>query len=450
MKHEDAARTETEAACRQLVQDILTEAERQGADQAEVSASIDSGLQVSVRKGELENLEFNRDRGFGITLYLGKRKGSASTTDDGADAIRDTVAAALRIARYTQEDPCNGLADPDLSPAEAVELDLYHPWEVSADDATALAIECETAGLEVDPRLTNSDGAQVSTNRTTRVYGNSNGFIGAYSGTRQGISCVLIGEDDNGMQRDYWYTVARDADDLEEPGDVGREAGRRTVARLSPRKAPTGTFPVLFSAQVASGFIGHLIGAISGGALYRKASFLLDSMGKSVLPSWLSLVERPYLRKAMASAYFDGDGVATREKSFVDQGVVASYVLSTYSARKLGLTTTGNAGGIYNLDVDGTQTPFDSMVSGISRGLYITELMGQGVNGVTGDYSRGAAGFWIEQGEIAYPVAEVTVAGNLKDMYRSIAAIGDDVEMRSNIRSPSILVENVMLAGDGA
>ena len=436
---------QSEARLSQLVEDILAEAKRQGADAAEVSASVDQGLSVSVRKGELENLEFNEDHGFAITLYVGQRKGSASTTDAGA--IVDTVAAARRIATYTQDDECNGLAPAELMPESLADLDLYHPWEISPEEATELAIECEQAGLQTDARLVNSDGAQVNTQRATRVYGNSHGFVGAYSGTRQGMSCVLIGEDDEGMQRDYWYTVARNADHLESATEVGVQAAERTLARLSPQSAPTGTYPVIFSPQMASGFFGHLIGAISGGALYRKASFLLDSLGQQVLPEEISLIERPHITAALGSANFDGDGVATQEKSFVDGGHIASYVLSNYSARKLGLAPTGNAGGVFNLDVVGPQKAPADIVGSINSGLLVTELMGQGVNGVTGDYSRGAAGFWIENGAISHPVSEVTIAGNLRDMYRNITAIGDDVDYRNNIRAPSVLVEQVTVAG---
>ncbi|XOV84278.1 MAG: metalloprotease PmbA [bacterium] len=430
-----------------LVQDILAEARQQGADQAEVSVSVDSGLSVSVRKGELENVEFNQDRGFGITLYYGQRKGSASTTDSSHRAIADTVAAARNIASHTEDDPCNGLAEAELSPTELQDLDLFHPWEVTPQQAAELAIECEAAGLAVDARLTNSDGAQVNTQQSLRLYGNSHGFIGAYSGTRHGLSCVVIGEDENGMQRDYWYTVARNASELDAAETVGRLAGERTVARLSPRNAPTGSYPVMFAPNMASGLFGHLIGAISGGALYRRASFLLDSMGQQVLPQWLSLTERPHLRNSLGSANFDGDGVATRSKSFVTDGMVSSYVLSCYSARKLKLATTGNAGGVYNLDVDGPQTPLPDLFKQMGTGLLVTELMGQGINGVTGDYSRGAAGFWVENGEIAYPVAEVTVAGNLKDIYLAIVGIGDDVDYRGNVRAPSVLVGSMTLAG---
>lgn len=434
----------------QLVADILAEARKQGADQSEVSVSVDQGLGVSVRKGELEQVEFNQDKGFGITLYFGQRKGSASTTDSRPGAIAETVAAAKNIARFTEEDDCAGLAPAELMPQTLEELDLFHPWDVDPDAAQELALNCEAAGLAHDNKISNSDGAQVTSQQSLRVYGNSHGFVGAYAGTRQGLSCVLIAEDDNGMQRDYWYTVSRRPQDLEPADTVGLRAAERTVARLSPQKAPTGTYPVLFSPPLASGLFGHLIGAISGGALYRKASFLLDSLGSVVLPDWLSLVERPHLHCALGSANFDSDGVATAEKAFVDKGAVASYVLSNYSARKLSLQTTGNAGGVFNLDVVSerpglTQT---QLLSELDTGLWVTELMGQGVNGVTGDYSRGAAGFWVEQGQVQYPVAEVTVAGNLKDMYQQISALGDDIDFRNNIRAPSVLIDALTLAGE--
>ncbi len=438
---------EQESSLKELTADILAEAKRQGADQAEVSVSVDAGLSVQVRKGELEQVEFNQDRGFGITVYFGKRKGSASTTDSSARAIEDTVAAAKNIASHTEEDPCNGLADADLMPADLEDLDLFHPWDIEPQAAADIARACEAEGLSADERLTNSDGAQVNTQQALRLYGNSHGFIGAYSGTRHGLSCVLIGEDDAGMQRDFWYEVNRDAQTLPSPESVGQRAAERTVARLSPRSAPTGTYPVLFEPPMAGGLISHLLNAISGGSLYRKASFLLDSMGKQVLPEWLSLTERPQLKKSLGSANFDGDGVATREKSFVNAGVVENYILSAYSARKLDMTTTGNAGGVHNLDLDGPQMPRADMLKQIDRGLLVSELMGQGVNGVTGDYSRGAAGYWIENGEIVYPVAEVTVAGNLKDIYQRIVAIGDDVDLRGNVRAPSLLIEAMTVAG---
>ena len=438
---------EQETELKHLVADILGEAKRQGADQAEVSVSVDAGLSVSVRKGELEQVEFNQDKGFGITLYYGLRKGSASTTDSSKKAIAETVAAAKNIAKFTEEDPASGIPPANLMPAELRDLDLFHIWDTDAQQATVLAQSCEAAGLAAQDKLSNSDGAQVNTQQSMRVYGNSHDFIGSYSGTRHGLSCVLIAEDDNGMQRDYWYSVARDAANLEDAASVGIKAAERTVERLSPRKAPTGSYPIVFSANLAAGFFGHLIGAISGGALYRKSSFLLDSIGQQVLPDWLTLIERPHLNGALGSANFDGDGVATSAKAFIDKGVVASYVLSHYSATKLGLQTTGNAGGVYNLDIDGPGIEFDDLLKEMGTGLYVTELMGQGVNGVTGDYSRGAAGFWVENGIISYPVAEVTIAGNLKDMYANLVAIGNDIDYRSNIRAPSVLLADLTIAG---
>ena len=431
-----------------LVEQIIEEAKSQGADQCEVSVSSDTGLAVSVRKGELEQIEYNQDKGFGITVYVGQRKGSASTTDSSIKAIKETVAAAKNIARFTEEDDCSGLAPAQLMPTQKLDLDLYHPWSVTAEEATEHALLCEQTALAHDERLTNSDGAQVTAQQSVRVYGNSHGFVGAYAGTRQGLSCVVIGQDEQGMQRDYWYTVARKAQDLEAAAAVGEKAAQRTIARLSPKKGPTGTYPVLYSAQVASGLFGHLIGAISGGALYRKASFLVDSLGTQVMPAWLSLIERPHLTGALGSAYFDSDGVATSEKAFIDQGCVANYVLAHYSAQKLGMQSTGNSGGVYNLDVEGPAVAFEQLLKDLGTGLYVTELMGQGINGVTGDYSRGAAGFWVENGEIAYPVAELTIAGNLKDMYQNIVALGDDKDYRNNVRAPSVLISEMTLAGE--
>jgi len=431
-----------------LVDNILSEAKRQGADQAEVSASMERGLGVSVRKGELENLEFNQDRGFGITLYVGKRKGSASTTDSSPDAIRETVAAAKGIASHTEEDPFSGLAEASLMPTQSVDLDLYHPWDIEPEQATAMAVECEAAGLSVDKKLTNSDGAQISSQQALRVYGNSHGFIGAYPSTRHSMSCVLIGEDNDGMQRDYWYSLSRRWQELESAVDIGVKAAERTVQRLSPQKAPTGKYPVVLAPNLAAGLIGHLNGAISGGSQYRKASFLLDALGQQVLPSWLSLREESQMSGGLASAYFDGDGVATRNNVFVESGNLSNYILSSYSARKLGLATTGNAGGVHNLHLDAPMQPLSALLAQMGNGFFITELMGQGVNGVTGDYSRGASGYWVENGEIAYPVAEFTLAGNLKDMLLNIVALADDIDVRSSILAPSMLLESMTVAGE--
>jgi PmbA protein len=439
---------DSEDRLKNLVDEILREASRQGASGAEVSASEDVGLSVSVRKGELETVEFNHDRGFGITVYFGHRKGSASTSDSSAEAIAETVGAAVNIARFTQEDPCAGLPEAARLATVLPELHLRHDWAVDPERAEALARECEAAGMGADPRISNSEGAQVSTQLSCRVFGNSLGFLGSYTGTRHSVSCVLIAEDGNGMQRDYWYTVNRDPDRLESAESVGREAARRTLARLSPRKVKTGRFPVLFSAQMSGGLAGHLLGAISGGALYRHASFLPDSLGTRVAAEHLELREFPHLPGELGSAGFDAEGVATTEKSFIRGGVVESYILSSYSGRKLGMPTTGNAGGVFNLTLTGRTVPAANLLRELGTGLLVTDLMGQGVNSVTGDYSRGAAGFWVENGAISFPVDEVTIAGNLKDMYRHVACVGDDVDTRGNIRAPSMLIEAMTVAGD--
>jgi PmbA protein len=439
---------QNEQELKSLVAEILAEAERQGASAAEVSVSADTGLSVSVRKGSLETIEFNQDRGFGITVYFGARKGSASTSDSSRDAIRETVRAAANIARFTQEDPCNGLADAELMPTSLPGLDLFHPWDMDPAGAEQLALACENAAFEHDGRVVNSEGAQVSSQQSCRVYGNSHGFIGSTLGTRHGVSCVVIAEDGKGMQRDYWYTVARDPSALEAAASVGARAASRAVARLSPRRVQTGRLPVLFAPEVASGLVGHLLGALSGGAQYRKASFLLDALGHQVAADHLSLVEEPLLPGRIGSAAFDGDGVATWSKPFVSAGTAEHYILSSYSARRLGMHTTGNAGGVFNLSVRGNTRSVPELMAAMGRGLLVTELMGQGVNSVTGDYSRGAAGFWIENGEVAYPVDEITIAGNLKDMYRNLELIGDDVDERGNIRTPSLLVGAMTIAGE--
>ncbi len=439
---------ESALTLKNLVADILAEAVNQGASAAEVSASEDVGLSVTVRKGELETVEFNQDRGFGITVYFDQRKGSASTSDSSRSAIAQTVRAAANIARYTQADSCNGLAEPELMPETLVDLDLYHPWKTDAQAAEALALTCEAAGLNHDSRIVNSDGAQVSTQQSSRVYGNSHGFIGHYLGTRHGMSCMFIAEDKDGMQRDHWYTTARDPSLLESPEAVGEEAGRRSVARLSPRKVPTGNFPVIFCPQMSAGLVGHFLAAVSGGSLYRKASFLLDSLGSSVMSDHLSLIEEPHLPKQIGSAVFDSDGVATWDKTFVTDGIVANYVLSSYSARRLGMETTGNAGGVFNVILKGNEKTFAELLLTMGEGLYVTELMGQGVNGVTGDYSRGASGFWVENGELAYPVDGLTIASNLKDMLQDIQWLGDDRDSRGNIRTPSVLLGTMTVASN--
>jgi len=440
----DAARARLEA----LAEDALARARKGGASAAEVGASLAGGLSVTVRKGEVETLEHQRDRGFSVTVYFGQRKGSASTSDLAPRAIEETVDKACTIARYTAEDACAGLPDPDCMAADPPDLDLDHPWDLEPDQAVALARDCEAAGLQADERITNTEGGSLSSHRGLRVYANTHGFSGGYASTSHSVSCALIAGKGDHMQRDYWYTLSRCADALESPEAVGRRAAERTLRRLGARKLSTRSVPVIFVAELARGFLGHLVGAVKGGAQYRKASFLLDAAGTQVLPVWMSLEERPHIMRGMGSAPFDAEGVATHDRMLVEAGVLQGYVLSSYSARRLGLRTTGNAGGIHNLRVLGDGRDFAALLQQMGRGLVVTELMGQGVNGVTGDYSRGASGFWVEGGEIAHPVHEVTIAGNLKDLYLDIQAIGSDVDTRGVIQSGSLLIGRMTVAGD--
>jgi len=430
-----------------LVELALEEARTLGASQAEAAISMDVGLSVSVRMGEVETIEYQRDRGMAVTVYFGTRKGSASTADLGAAGLRETVAKACSIARYTAEDSCAGLADPDTLARSFPDLDLAHPWDVTPERACELALECEAAAMKVDPRITNSEGAALSTHRGLRAYGNSHGFLGAYPGTVHSLSCAVIGAEGEDMERDYWYTTARDWRELESAADVGRRSGERAVQRLGARQLGTMRVPVLFAPEVARGLVSHFVGAVRGGSQYRRSSFLLGAAGQGVFPDWFGISERPHLPKALGSAPFDHEGVATSDRELVAGGVLLGYVLSTYSARKLGLRTTGNAGGTHNLIVPGRGRDLEGMLALMDRGLLVTELMGQGVNGVTGDYSRGAAGFWVEGGRIVHPVHEVTVAGNLRDVYRAIVDVGSDVDMRGGIRCGSILVEQMTVAG---
>ncbi len=438
-----------QARLRQLVEEILDEAKRQGASAAEVGVSLDAGLSTSVRLGEVDTVQFHRDQGFGITVYFGQRKGSASTTDSGHQAVVDTVRAACEIARYTSEDPCAGLADPALLASAVPDLDLFHPWAVTPEEAIEQARLCEEAGRSYSDRIINSEGATLSSSQGCRVYGNSNGFIGSYVSSRHGASCVLIGQDGEDMQRDYWYTQARCADELEAMADVGRKAAERTLARLNPRRLATERMPVLFSAEVAGGLLAHFMNAISGSSLYRQASFLLDQLGQPVFPEWVHIHERPQLKRGLGSVAFDQDGLATFDKDFITDGVLASYILSSYSGRKLGMPSTANAGGVHNLRIDANAGDLDALLAQMDRGLLVTELMGQGVNIVTGDYSRGAAGFWVEHGRIQYPVAELTIAGNLRDIFRQLVAVGADTDTRGNVWTGSWLVDGMMVAGEG-
>ena len=431
---------------RTQVTELLDEARRQGADAAEVGVSEDSGLSVTARMGTVETVEFNRDRGFGVTVYFGHRRGTASTSDCTPGAMRDTVRAACKIARFTAEDPFSGLADAALMARDLPDLQLYHPWGLSAEEAGEMAVACEARALAVTG-ISNSEGATVGTHEARRVYGNSHGFLGAYRSTRHQASCSVVAGTGAGMERDYWYSMARDALKLDPLEDIGRIAAERALARLNPRSTPTGRLPVLFSAEMAPGLLSHLLGAISGGALYRRASFLLDSLGQQLFPAWVTIDERPLLPGALGSGAFDDDGVATRAKAFVRDGVLESYLLSAYSGRKLGMQTTGNAGGVHNLFISHGGDDLPALLKRMGRGLYVTELMGQGVNTVTGDYSRGAAGFWVEGGEIQYPIHEATVAGNLRDLFKGFVAVGNDFDARRSVVTGSILIDGLTVAG---
>lgn len=429
------------------VERILAESRRQGATACEVSVSMEQGLSTSIRRGEVETVEFNRDQGFGITLYLGQRKGSASTSATGEDAIRETVAAALAIAKHASEDDCAGLPDAALMPSELPELDLYHPWSITPEQAIERALECEAAAFAADPRIKNADGTSLNSHQGCRVYGNSHGFIGGYASTRHSLSCVMIAEGEGQMQRDYWYDVSRQGEALADPQSIGRRASERAVSRLGARPVPTCEVPVLFAAELATGLFGHFIAAITGGNLYRHTSFLEGTLGQQLFPEWLSLDERPRTPRALGSAAFDADGLATYAKHFVENGRLLRYALGTYSGRKLNMPSTANAGGMHNLFVSHGEEDLAALIRRMGRGLLVTELMGQGLNLVTGDYSRGAGGFWVENGEIQFPVQEVTIAGNLRDMFRQVVAVGSDLETRSNIRTGSVLIERMTVAG---
>ncbi|MCX7110665.1 MAG: metalloprotease PmbA [Proteobacteria bacterium] len=431
-----------------LVADILAEAKQQGASAAEAGLSVDRGLSVNVRLGEVETIEHHRSQGLGVTVYFGQSKGTASSSDLSAQAVRETVAAACRIAKYAAEDEYAGLPDAELLATEFPDLDLYHPWDLVVDDAIQLAKQCEDAARGYHPDISNSEGANLNTYQGLRVAGNSLGFLHGYPSSRHSMSCSVIGGTGDNMQRDDWWTVARDAADLEPAESVGRKAAERTIRRLGGQSLSTRHCPVIFAAEVAGGLIGHFIGAIRGGNLYRKSTFLLDQLGKPVFPGFIHIHEQPHLRKALGSAPYDGEGVATHPHDLVRDGILESYVLSTYSARKLGMKTTGNAGGVHNLILDPGELDLPSLLKKMGTGLLVNELMGQGVNIVTGDYSRGAGGFWVENGEIQYPVEEITIAGNLKDMLMNIVMVGNDVDLRGNTRTGSIMMEELTVAGN--
>ena len=435
------------ARLQDIAADILDYARQQGATACDTDVSEGYGQSVTVRMGEVETIEYNRDKGVGVTVYLGQRRGYASTSDFGRDALRATVDAALSIARFTAPDPCAGLPEAGLLAKDCPDLDLYYPWELPVEQAIDLAKRCEAAAFAVDPRVKNSEGGSVSTQQSHFISANSLGFMGGYSTSRHYISCAVIAGKGNNMQRDDWYTTRRDAAELESPESVGAIAGQRAIARLGSRQIPTGSVPVLFEAPLAAGLIGNFVHAVSGGSLYRKSSFLLDSLGKPVFSPLVNISERPFMPKAFGSSPFDDDGVVTKEREVVQGGVLNGYFLGTYSARKLGMQTTGNAGGSHNLLVEPGEHDQAGLLKLMGRGLLLTEMLGSGVNYITGDYSRGAAGFWVENGEIAYPVEEITIAGNLTDRFQGIQAIGKDVQVRGTKHVGSILIDRMTIAG---
>lgn len=424
----------------------ISHARSLGADSCEVSASIHCGLNVNVRLGEVETLEHSRDRGLGISVYIKDSKGHASSADLRLESIHSCVEKAIDIARFTQADTCNGLAPADRLCTHFTDLDLWHPQPLDAEASIERALACEAAGLD-HPKISNSDGASASAAYGLSVYANSDGFTGKREGTRYGQSCVLIAGEGESMQRDYWYDSRRAFSELESVEATGREAARRTAMRLGARKLATCEVPVLFVPEVAMGIVGHLLGAISGGALYRKASFLQDTAGQRLFPDWMRMSERPFIQRGPASTVFDAEGVATAERDIIADGVLTGYVLGSYSARRLGLETTGNAGGVHNLLVEPGRYSAKELLQQMGTGLMVTEVMGQGVSLVTGDYSRGAGGFWVENGEIQYPVDEVTIAGHLTDMFMSIEAIATDVDDRSGIQTGSMLLGKMTVAG---
>ncbi|WP_340617184.1 metalloprotease PmbA [Xenorhabdus entomophaga] len=418
-----------------------------GSDAAEVAVNKTTGISVSTRFSEVENVEFNSDGALGITVYHQQRKGSASSTDLSPEAIARTVQAAIDIARYTSPDPYAGPADKELLAFEAPELDLFHPADLDADTAIELAARAEQASLQADKRITNTEGGSFNSHYGIRVFGNSHGMLQSYCSSRHSMSSCVIAEQDGNMERDYAYTIGRHFDDLKSPEWVGQECARRTLSRLGARKLPTMKAPVIFSAEVATGLFGHLVGAISGSSIYRKSSFLLDSLGKQILPSWLTIEEQPHLLRGLASTPFDSEGVRTTPRDIIKDGVLQTWLLTSYSARKLGMTNTGHAGGIHNWHIAGQGLDFAGLLRELGTGLLVTELMGQGVSAITGDYSRGASGFWVENGEIQYPVSEITIAGNLKDMWANMVTIGNDIETRSNIQCGSVLLPEMSIAG---
>ena len=429
-----------------LVHLCLDEATKHGASDVEASLNIEHGLSVTARLGDVETIEHHNDRALNVTVYFDKKKGASSTTNIETSSVKDVITAACNIAKYTQEDNCAGLADADRMASTIQDLELDHPWGITPEEALDLTIECENKAREFE-KISNSEGSTLSTSRGTSFYANSNGFSGNYRSTRHNLSCVVIAEQNGTMQRDYWYSISRNPVHLESVVSVGERAARRTLNRLGARKISTRTMPVIFEANMARSLISHFVSAISGGALYRKASFLLDQINKKVFSDMVCISEDPHIKEGLASSAYDLEGVATEPRILVEDGVLKGYVLSSYSARRLGMQTTGNAGGIHNLILQTGEKDLEGLIKDMSTGLLVTELIGHGVNNVTGDYSRGAVGYWVENGEIQYPVEEITIAGNLKSMFKNIVAIGNDVDPRGAIITPSILVDGMMIAG---
>ncbi len=430
-----------------LVESILAEAKRQGATDAEVDVGTNKGFTVSSRKAEVESVEYHQDKGISLNVYFGKRLGSASLSDFSREAIESAVKAACNIARFTDEDPCSGLAEKELLAFNYPEIELFFPWKISVAEAIKLACECEAIALAKDKRISNSEGAMITTSESYHAYGNSQGFIGLSSATRHEISCVMIAKEKEEMQRDFSYTTACDPDMLRSIKDIANEAVDRTIRRLGAKSLKTCKVPVIFPAEEARGLLGHFVSAIQGGSLYRKSSFLVDHLGKKVFPEHIQIQEHPHLAKALGSAPFDDDGVNTTDNIFIENGILRNYCLSVYSARKLGMKSTGNAGGVHNLSISHSEKDLEALIKTMDKGLLVTEVMGQGINIVTGDYSRGASGFWIEHGKIQYPVDEITIAGNLRDIYARVIEIGNDIDRRGNIHTGSILIEEMTVAG---
>jgi len=431
-----------------MVQDLLQEAKKQGASAAEAAVSSDQGLSVAVRLGETETVEQTRDQGLGVTVYLGQHKGSASTTDFSANAVIETVRKACTIARYTSEDPYTGLGDPDRMAMDYPDLDLHHPWDISVEQAAKLALDCEQAARDTDSRITNSEGATLNTHSGSFIYGNTHGFVGGYPFSHHSLSCVVMAQEGESMQRDYWYSSKRRPDQLDDPASIGREAASRAIRKLHARKLSTREAPVIFRADIAPGLLMGLMSAVGGHAQYRKSSFLLGSLEQQLFPDWVRIHENPLLPQGMSSAPFDNEGIATSAKDIIRDGVLQTYILDSYSARKLDMQSTGNAGGVKNLAIEPGDMDLPALLKEMDTGLLVTELMGQGLNSVTGDYSRGAAGLWVENGEIQYPVEEITIAGNMQDMYQQLVAVGNDTDNPGSISTGSWLFENMTIAGE--